>query len=110
MHVKKCFLIVLTILIVLSPAAADLMHSPTWGYGLDLPEGFELLDKNGNDAYMFEHSELPVSVIVRAYPTSRYATPAKAMENVMKSLEQNTTHQTLHGATIHALSRPSRWY
>ena len=86
MHVKKCFLIVLTILIVLSPAAADLMHSPTWGYGLDLPEGFELLDKNGNDAYMFEHSELPVSVIVRAYPTSRYATPAKAMENVMKSL------------------------
>ncbi len=86
MHVKKCFLIVLSILIILSPATADMMHSPTWGYGLDLPEGFELIDKNGNDAYMFEHSELPVSVIARAYPTSRYATPAKAMENVMKSL------------------------
>ena len=86
MHAKKCFIIVLSILIILCPLSADMMHSPTWGYGLDLPEGFVLLDKNGNDAYMFEHSELPVSVIVRAYPTSRYATPSKAMDGVMKSL------------------------
>ena len=62
------------------------MQSPTWGYGLDLPEGFELIDKTGNDAYMFEHTELPVSVIARAYPTSRFSTAEKAMESVMKSL------------------------
>ncbi len=86
MHTKKCLFIVFLILLILSPVVADMMYSPAWGYGLDLPEGFVLIDKNGNDAYMFEHSELPVSVIARAYPTSRYATPEKAMDGVMKSL------------------------
>lgn len=86
MLTKRCFLLLISVFIVLSPAAADMLFSPSWGYGLDLPEGFVLLDKNGNDAYMFEHTELPVSVIARAYPTSRFSTTGKAMESVMKSL------------------------
>ena len=86
MYAKKSFLIVLSIMIILCPLSADMMHSPTWGYGLDIPEGFELIDKNGNDAYMFEHTIVPVSLIARAYPTSRFSTPGTAMESVMKSL------------------------
>ncbi|MCR4939957.1 MAG: hypothetical protein K5930_07625 [Treponemataceae bacterium] len=86
MYLKKSFILVLTLIFFISNAVADMMHSPTWGYGLDLPEGFELIDKNGNDAYMFEHTEFPVSVIVRAYPESRFGSVDKTMENVMKNL------------------------
>lgn len=86
MNAKKSLLLIMALLIITCPLAADMMHSPTWGYGLDLPEGFALIDKNGNDAYMFEHTFLPVSVIVRAYPIKRFDTPEKAMESVMTSL------------------------
>ena len=84
--IKRSISFFCLILFFLLPATADMMFSPTWGYGLDLPEGFVLLDKNGDDAYMFEHTELPVSVIARAYPTVRFSTPVKAMDSVMKSL------------------------
>lgn len=77
------------------PLHADVMTSPTWGYSIDLPEGFILIEKQGNDRYMFEHETLPVSVILAAYGEGRYESAFSALEASFSSLTtQYSTTET----------------
>jgi len=55
----RCFL--LTVLFYLLPATCYLLpvnasplHSTTWGFRLDLPEGYEYMDGNNQDRYSFQ--------------------------------------------------------
>lgn len=68
------------------PLCADILNNPTWEYSIDLPEGFILTDKQGNDRFMFEHEELPVGVILAAYPEERFSGAYAALESSMNAL------------------------
>jgi hypothetical protein len=45
---------VLFLFLALSPLPAEPLHSLTWGFQIDLPEGYVLTEGNGNDRYSFE--------------------------------------------------------
>jgi len=47
---KKLFLFLLFVPAFIS---AESMYSPTWGFFLDLPEGYEFIDGNGRDRFSF---------------------------------------------------------
>lgn len=84
--IKTTVISILLFILILSPLSADILNSPTWGYSIDLPEGFILIDRQGNDRYLFEHEELPVSVILSAYPEGRYSSASDALETSLASL------------------------
>jgi hypothetical protein len=50
---KHSFLALL-LLTALVPAFTTYLYSPAWGFSLDLPEGYELIEGNGNDRFSFE--------------------------------------------------------
>lgn len=69
------------------PTQAEILVSENWGYALDLPEGFTLTQKNDEgDSYLFEHTILPVQVVVRLYPITRFDTSKKALDFSFSSL------------------------
>jgi hypothetical protein len=53
---KRCLLIIILLLIpALLPA--EPLYSPVWGFFLDLPEGYEFTEGNGNDRFSFQHPQ-----------------------------------------------------
>lgn len=83
---KKVAAVILAITLFICPLCADILSSPTWGYSIDLPEGFILTDRQGNDRYMFEHEDLPVGVILAAYAEGRHADAYAALESSLSAL------------------------
>lgn len=83
---KKLFLILICIFVIFGSAFAEILNSPTWGYSVDLPEEFVLVDKNGADSYMFENAFISSSVIIKAYKKDRFSSSLEAMETVMNQL------------------------
>ena len=57
------------------PASADRLSSPTWGFHLDLPEGFELAGGDGKSRFSFVQTQSGVSADFVAYAAGRYADP-----------------------------------
>jgi hypothetical protein len=49
----KTVFVLLLIAFALPPLSAEPIHSPAWGFRLDLPEGYELADGNGRDRFSF---------------------------------------------------------
>ncbi|MCL2804907.1 MAG: hypothetical protein FWD26_03105 [Treponema sp.] len=53
---KKHFLLLIFIL-VLRTLSAESMYSPTWGFYIDIPEGYEYIDGNARDRFSFAGPE-----------------------------------------------------
>lgn len=86
-NIQRIFTIIFFItLSLVTPIAAEQLQSPTWGYSLDLPEGFVLTSRQGADNYQFEHSMIPVTVAISSYPLSRYNSAKDALNSVYDSL------------------------
>jgi len=68
------------------PITAEQLQSPTWGYSLDLPEGFELISRQGTDNYQFEHSMIPVTVAITSFPLTQYNSARDAMQSAYDNL------------------------
>lgn len=84
---KICILIIFFIVwIGICPIVAEQIQSPNWGYVLDLPEGFILTATQGTDNYQFEHSMIPVTLIITSYPQERYATAKQTMQTSYEKL------------------------
>lgn len=85
---RNKFFLILTILFIFlsSEIYSEILTSPTWGFSVDLPEGFVLADSTGNDSFLFQHKNISVQVILRAFKKERYATTTIAMDYVMKQL------------------------
>ena len=47
---KRCFLLLFFLPVL---AFAESMYSPTWGFSLDLPEGYDYVDGNSKDRFSF---------------------------------------------------------
>ncbi len=72
---------------------AEIFSSSDAGFALDLPEGFALTNQDGNTSFQFVHTQLPVEVIVKIYPLSRYEKSSKALDGVYKQLSAQGSYQ-----------------
>jgi len=54
-------LYLLFLLLIPAPLFAEPLYSPTWGFYIDLPEGYEYIDGNGSDRFSFQN---PVEAVV----------------------------------------------
>jgi hypothetical protein len=62
---RRCIPVIVFIALVL-PLGAEPLYSPTWGFRLDLPEGYELLDGDGKNKFSFA-SPLGASLDLAVY-------------------------------------------
>ncbi|MBO5137641.1 MAG: hypothetical protein J6B81_03975 [Spirochaetaceae bacterium] len=98
METKK--LIINTLLLILFvtvfPVSAELMGSDTYGYSLDLPEGFVLTDSTGDGkGYQFQNIYYPVELLVRIYSTSEYESVEKALSGTLVRLSAKAENATI---------------
>jgi len=66
--------------------AAEELYSPTWGFYLDLPEGFEYATGDGKNRFSFMDADSGVSVDIVAYAAGRYESPEVLANDVVKRL------------------------
>jgi hypothetical protein len=78
---------VLTYFILLTTAAsAEPLVSPTWGFSIDLPEGYALVGGDGNNRFSFA-TETGAHLDLIAYPAGRYESPDAAASNAIERLK-----------------------
>ena len=83
---KKIIYCLILFFVGIPVSFAEILNSPTWGYSVDLPEEFVLVDKNGADSYMFENAFVSSTLILKAYKKEKFSSSLEAMETVMKQL------------------------
>lgn len=54
-------------------AIAEQIYNTTWGYALDLPEGFILMNSAGSERFAFQHTMVPVSLQIALYPKKQFS-------------------------------------
>lgn len=67
-------------------AAAEPISSPTWGFAVDLPEGFQLAGGDRRNRFSFHDAASGASVDMVAYDAGRYASPKALLEDAGKRL------------------------
>ncbi len=66
---------------------AELLTSPTFGYAIDLPEGFNFVDKTSdNKRYLFTYSLLPVQLAITVYDSSFSKSSKDALGKSLKKV------------------------
>ena len=74
------------------PATADQMGSATFGFSLDLPEGFVVTENTGDGrGYQFKHQFCSVEIIIRIYETKRYQSAQAALQDTLNKLSASST-------------------
>lgn len=77
---------ILTWLLTL-PVVAEQMGSATFGFSLDLPEGFVATQAAADGrSYQFKHQFCPAEIIIRIYEPRRYQSAQTAMEDTLARL------------------------
>ena len=82
---KKIFILFsfISIFSFVQNISAESMYSPTWGFFIDLPEGYELVEGDGKDRFSFAGPEkLKFDIIVY----SRYNTLLDMLEDINRRL------------------------
>ncbi len=82
---KKC-LLVTAVLFLLSSVYTEQLYSPSWGYGLDLPELWQLADSSGNNRFLFHHELAPARLQIALYPAGQIRDAQGALEPVLTRL------------------------
>jgi hypothetical protein len=65
--------------------AGEPLYSPTWGFRMDLPEGYEYQDGNGKDRFSFLFRGMGV-IDVAVYAGTAYPSPEALTEDIQKRL------------------------
>lgn len=83
-----CLLVVAALTWLLAvPVAAEQMGSATFGFSLDLPEGFVATQAAADGrSYQFKHQFCPAEIIIRIYEPRRYQSAQAAMEDTLAKL------------------------
>ena len=80
------------ILFCVLPATADQMGSATFGFSLDLPEGFVVTENTGDGrGYQFKHQFCSAEIIIRIYETKRYQSAQAALQDTLNKLSATST-------------------
>lgn len=69
-----------------SVVRAEPLSSPTWGYSIDLPEGFTLVGGDGKSRFSFYQEDSGASVDLVSYQASRYDSPGAAAADAIKRI------------------------
>jgi len=85
MLLKKCLLCV-AVLLRFYNLHGELLYSPTWGYSLDLPELWQLVDRSGNNRFLFHHQLAPAHLQIAVYPVGQIPDAQGALEPVLDQL------------------------
>ena len=89
---NKGLLILALVLFSVLPATADQMGSSTFGFSLDLPEGFVVTENTGDGrGYQFQHQFCSVEIIIRIYETRRYQSAQDALQDTLTRLSASNT-------------------
>jgi hypothetical protein len=76
----------LLIILCLAPRiAAEPLHSPSWGFWLDLPEGYEYTDGDGKDRFSFSTADGAVLDVV-VYQPGRFSSMKSLVADVQRRL------------------------
>lgn len=98
------------LLLVCGFAAAEQLISTDWGYGLDLPEGYTLENKDGSSRYHFSHQLFPITLQIALYPKGDFKQASAALTFVTNQLasegRQVSFPWRLRGAAITQLKFP----
>ena len=85
-------LILALVLFSVVPATADQMGSATFGFSLDLPEGFVVTENTGDGrGYQFKHQFCSAEIIIRIYETRRYQSAQAALQDTLNKLSATST-------------------
>ena len=88
---KGCLILAFILFCVL-PATADQMGSSTFGFSLDLPEGFVVTENTGDGrGYQFKHQFCSAQIIIRIYETRRYQSAQAALQDTLNKLSATST-------------------
>ncbi len=91
---RMCFslLMITFVLFCTIPVLADQMGSATFGFSLDLPEGFVVTENTGDGrGYQFKHQFCSVEIIIRIYETKRYQSAQAALQDTLNKLSATST-------------------
>jgi hypothetical protein len=72
-------------LLLALPLGAKSLYSPTWGFTVDLPAGFEYQDGDGQNRFSFSTPE-GITLDIAAYPGSTYGSAAAMAADVQRRL------------------------
>lgn len=84
---RSLFTLVFIFILSLASITAEQMGSATFGFSLDLPEGFVVTEATQDGrGYQFKHQFCPAEIIIRVYETNRYQSAKGAMQDTLKKL------------------------
>ena len=83
-----------TILLFLCPPLFSApLYSPTWGFSLDLPEGFEYVEGDGRDRFSFEHPDGAYFDIVVYHGEADSPAPYPSLEALMSDVYERLNNE-----------------
>ncbi|HNY16454.1 MAG TPA: hypothetical protein PK542_02450 [Treponemataceae bacterium] len=91
-HARTALLAALLCMALPTALFALELGSPEWGYALDLPEGYQLAERNGSDRYHFSHTLYPADLQIALYGHDRFPDAATALTFVTDQF-QSKGHQ-----------------
>jgi len=62
------------------------LYSPTWGFRIDPPEGFEFVEGDGKNQFAFVFSSSDIHLDMRVYPSGAYQTIEDLGKDIQKRL------------------------
>ncbi len=84
---KKIFLFICINFVLLFSAFSEVLYAPDWGYSLDIPEGFLLVDSQDNARFQLQSSVLPIELLILSYEEGRYDDSRSTLQDVFSKLQ-----------------------
>ena len=69
------------------PLRAELISNPSFGYTLDMPEGFRQVNSRDNSRYLYQNTIIPVGLQVAIYPYQQFGTVTAAADHIFSQLK-----------------------
>ena len=69
------------------PLRAELISNPSFGYTLDMPEGFRQVNSRDNSRYLYQNTIIPVGLQVALYPYQQFGTVTAAADHIFSQLK-----------------------
>jgi hypothetical protein len=89
-RVRASLALAAAFLLVCLSVSGEPVVSPTWGFSIDLPEGFQLSGGDRKNRFSFFDAASGASVDLVAYPSGKYASPEALIEDAGKRLLAKT--------------------
>ena len=83
---KEIFLVFLLLVFHFSLLFSAPLYSPTWGFSVDLPEGYEYIEGDGRDRFSFENDQGARFDLIVYYGTSSDAAPYASLQALVSDV------------------------